>query len=152
MAARDDRGALVGVVQDVPRSETYSAVRGGGAWLGDERLAMGPGPELAEALIGTGFNYRAEERVRQAERLTRILPAVRDLRRFGSAALDLAWVAAGRIDGYFETGLNAWDWAAGELLVREAGGVVEELPSQGLIAAGAGLFGPLRALVRDAEG
>jgi len=148
VAARDRDGAIVGVVHDAPRGETFTARRGHGAWLGGARLAVGPGPELSQALIGTGFNYRSDERSRQAERLTRVLPAVRDLRRFGSAAIDLAWVAAGRLDGYFETGLNPWDWAAGELLVREAGGVVEEMPASGLIAAGTGLIDPLRALVR----
>ncbi len=108
--------------------------------------------ELSQSLIGTGFQYRAEERARQAERLLRVLPAVRDLRRFGSAALDLAWVACGRLDGYFESGLNPWDSAAGELLVREAGGVVEEAEPGSFVVAGPELFGPLRALVRDAAG
>ena len=149
VAARDAEGALVGVVHDPSRGETFHARRGGGAWLNDERLEMRPGGPLSESLIGTGFQYRAEARARQAQRLLHILPAVRDLRRFGSAALDLAWVAAGRLDGYFETGLNPWDSAAGELLVREAGGVVEEMPDNGLIAAGPDLIGPLSALVRD---
>ena len=79
----------------------------------------------------------------------------RDLRRFGSAAIDLAWVACGRLDGYFERGLNPWDWAAGRLIVSEAGGVVEELPARGegplgCIAAPPALIGPLRALVDGA--
>src|SRR5581483_6791127 len=94
-------------------------------------LRLDPGPPLAQALIGTGFNYDAGERARQAARLTAVLPEVRDVRRYGSAALDLAWVAAGRFDGYFETGLNAWDWAAGRLLVAEAGGTIWELPAAG---------------------
>jgi myo-inositol-1(or 4)-monophosphatase len=152
VAALDERGPLVGVVHDPPRGETFSARRGAGARLGDEPLALGPGAELDQALVGTGFNYRAEERARQAARLVGILPAVRDVRRFGSAAIDLAWVAAGRLDGYFETGLNPWDWAAGRLLVSEAGGVVQELPPAGgspggVVAAPPGLIGPLRALV-----
>lgn len=149
VAARDGEGALVGVVHDPCRDETFSALRGSGAWRGETRLAMDPGPPLSEALIGTGFSYRAQERARQAERLTRVLPAVRDIRRFGSAAIDLAWVACGRLDGYFETGLNPWDWAAGELLVREAGGLVEEKPGGGLIAAGSALIDPLRAVVGE---
>jgi myo-inositol-1(or 4)-monophosphatase len=156
VAAFDREGPLVGVVHDPCRDETFSARRGAGARLGDEPLALGPGAELDQALIGTGFDYRAEERARQAERLRAVLPAVRDVRRFGSAAIDLAWVAAGRLDGYFETGLNAWDWAAGRLLVCEAGGVVQELPPAGggpggVVAAPPGLIGPLRALV-DAAG
>lgn len=152
VAARDAEGALVGVVHDPSRGETFRARRGHGAFLGDERLQMGPGPDLSQALIGTGFQYRADERARQAQRLLRVLPAVRDLRRFGSAAIDLAWVACGRLDGYFETGLNPWDSAAGELLVREAGGTIEEDSPGSFIAAGPDLFGPLRALVRDTEG
>ena len=147
VAARDGEGAIVGVVHDPSRGETFTARRGRGARLGDTPLAMGPGPAIGESLIGTGFDYRVPERARQAERLTRVLPAVRDVRRFGSAAIDLAWVAAGRLDGYFETGLNPWDWAAGELLVREAGGMVGEMPENGVIAAGSALIGPLRALV-----
>ena len=151
VAARDGDGAIVGVVHDPSRAEMFTARRGHGAWLGAERLAIGRGRELSQALIGTGFSYRSDERARQAQRLTHILPAVRDVRRLGSAAIDLAWVAAGRLDGYFETGLNPWDWAAGELLVREAGGVVEQWPGAGLIAAGPGLIAPLRALVHGAD-
>ncbi len=152
IAAEDAEGGLVGVVLDPCRDETFTAVRGAGARLGAATLRVREGAPLAEALIGTGFSYRAEERARQAARLTRVLPAVRDVRRFGSAALDLAWVAAGRIDGYFETGLNPWDRAAGELLVREAGGVIQELPGSGLVAGAPGLIGPLRALLDDAGG
>jgi len=152
IAAEDAQGGLVGVVLDPCRGETFTAARGAGARLGEATLRVREGAPLAEALIGTGFSYRAEERARQAARLTRVLPAVRDVRRFGSAALDLAWVAAGRIDGYFETGLNPWDRAAGELLVREAGGVIEELSGSGLVAGAPGLIGPLRALLDDAGG
>lgn len=149
IAARDAEGGLVGVVHDPSRGETFTARRGHGAFLGETRLHMGPGAELSQSLIGTGFQYRADERARQAQRLLRVLPAVRDLRRFGSAAIDLAWVACGRLDGYFETGLNPWDSAAGELLVREAGGTIEEDAPGSFIAAGPALFGPLRDLVRD---
>lgn len=150
IAAADGEGALAGVVHDPTRGETFTAVRGGGARMGGRALAAAPGRPLAEALIATGFSYRAAERAVQAERLTRVLPAVRDVRRLGSAALDLAWVAAGRLDGYFETGLNPWDRAAGELIAREAGARVQELEPGGLIAAGPGLIGPLARLVRGA--
>ena len=95
IAAEDAEGGLVGVVLDPCRDETFTAVRGSGARLGATTLRVREGAPLAEALIGTGFSYRAEERARQAARLTRVLPAVRDVRRFGSAALDLAWVAGG---------------------------------------------------------
>jgi myo-inositol-1(or 4)-monophosphatase len=147
VAARDDEGALLGVVHDPSRGETFHAVRGGGARLGDATLAMGAGPPLGEALVGTGFEYRVEERARQAARVATVLPRVRDVRRFGAAALDLAWLAAGRLDGFYESSLNPWDWAAGELLVREAGGVVRALPPRGVVAAGPELIGPLAELV-----
>jgi myo-inositol-1(or 4)-monophosphatase len=147
IAAADADGALAGVVHDPCREETFTALRGGGAWMGGRALAVAPGRPLAEALIGTGFSYRSAERALQAGRLTRVLPAVRDVRRLGSAALDLAWVAAGRLDGYYETGLNPWDRAAGELVAREAGAQVRELEPGGLIVAGPDLIGPLERLV-----
>ncbi len=152
IAAADPEGGLVGVVHDPIRAETFTATRGGGAHLGDTPLRVAPGRPLHEALVGTGFSYRSAERAVQAGRLTRVLPAVRDVRRLGSAALDLAWVAAGRLDGYYETGLNPWDRAAGELVAREAGARVEDLEPGGLIAAPPGLFGPLSDLVRGAGG
>jgi fructose-1,6-bisphosphatase/inositol monophosphatase family enzyme len=155
VAALDDDGPLVGVVHDPPRGETFTALRGGGARVGDAPLRLGPGAPLDEALIGTGFSYRPEVRARQAAAMAAILPAVRDVRRFGSAAIDMAWVACGRLDGYYERGLNAWDWAAGRLIVCEAGGLVEELPATahdpiGVVAAPPALIGPLRALIDDA--
>ena len=152
IAAADSRGGLVGVVHDPGRDETFTAVRGRGAHLGDRPLRAHPGRPLGQALVGTGFSYRAAERALQAARLTAVLPAVRDVRRLGSAALDLAWVAAGRLDGYYETGLNPWDRAAGELIAREAGAVVEELDPGGVLAAGPDLVGPLGRLVRGAVG
>jgi myo-inositol-1(or 4)-monophosphatase len=157
VAALDATGPLVGVVHDPSRGETFAAARGGGARLGETPLRMGPGPPLDQALVGTGFAYRAAERARQAALLQQVLPAVRDVRRFGSAAMDLAWVACGRLDGYYERGLNPWDWAAGRLIVSEAGGIVQDLPATaedpiGCIAAPPALFGPLRALIDRALG
>lgn len=150
IAAADAEGGLVGVVHDPSRGETFTAARGRGARLGDRKLRAHPGRPLGQALVGTGFSYRAAERAVQATRLAAVLPAVRDVRRLGSAALDLAWVAAGRLDGYYETGLNPWDRAAGELIAREAGAVVEELAPGGVVAAGPDLIGPLGRLVRGA--
>jgi myo-inositol-1(or 4)-monophosphatase len=152
LACLDADGALAGVVHDPVRGETFTAVRGRGAHRGEVPLVLTGGIELGEALLGTGFGYDAERRALQIRRLRAVLPAVRDVRRFGSAALDLAWVACGRLDAFYETGLNPWDGAAGALLVREAGGTVEELPPRdglptGLIAARPGLAGRLRALV-----
>jgi fructose-1,6-bisphosphatase/inositol monophosphatase family enzyme len=110
-----------------------------------------PAAPLERALVATGFGYDPERRARQADVVRRLLPRVRDIRRAGSAALDLAWLAAGRLDVYYERGLNPWDWAAGSLLVREAGGSVEELPGEppGLIAGPAPLVEALRPLVES---
>jgi len=127
IAACDADGPVVAVVSQPRTGDVFVALRGGGAWLGGRRLEMPGAPALAQALVGTGFNYAAAERRRQAEALTRVLPSVRDIRRFGAAALDLAWVAAGRLDAFFERGVQEWDWMAGRLLVTEAGGAVRVL-------------------------
>ncbi len=149
VACEDQEGTLVAVVHDPLRGETMTAVRGRGATLGERALEVRPGVLLGQAMVATGFSYRAEVRARQAELLEAILPEVRDIRRAGSAALDLAWLAAGRLDGYYEHGLNAWDWAAGGLLVREAGGVTEPLPAgdglpDGLLAGSPAVAAALR--------
>jgi myo-inositol-1(or 4)-monophosphatase len=114
-----------------------------------------PPPELHEALVGTGFNYDTGLRVQQAAVLTRVLPAVRDIRRAGAAALDLCWVAAGRIDAFFESGLAPWDWAAGALVAGESGAWVGDLeggpPSSSMtLAAAPDLAAHLRALLVEA--
>ena len=116
--------ALAGVVVGPAAGETYRASAGGGAWLGDTRLAVNQGVELPYALVATGFSYSSETRAAQAEILRTILPRVRDIRRIGSAALDLSYLAAGRLDVHFERGLNPWDHAAGGLIAREAGAKV----------------------------
>jgi myo-inositol-1(or 4)-monophosphatase len=146
IALEDDEGALVGVVHDPVRGETFCAARGEGATLvtagagppaGGGPLRVRAAQPLEQALVATGFGYAPERRAAQAQVVSRLLPRVRDLRRAGAAALDLCCVAAGRIDVFYERGLNHWDWAAGTLLVVEAGGVVEELPGEphGLVAA-----------------
>ncbi|HET6690633.1 MAG TPA: inositol monophosphatase family protein [Miltoncostaeaceae bacterium] len=147
VAAYDDEGGLVGVVHDPNRGETFTAARGAGARLDGRPIAVRPPPPLSEALVATGFEYTAEARARQARLLTAVLPAVRDVRRFGAAALDLCWVAAGRFDGYFETGLKPWDRAAGEMIVREAGGAVEDSALDGVIAGHPAVVADLRGLV-----
>jgi myo-inositol-1(or 4)-monophosphatase len=129
----DAEGAIAGVVFDPVRDELFGAERGKGAWVargaGAQRALRTTGvSDLASALIATGFAYVAKDREEQARILTRVLGDVRDLRRYGSAALDLSWVSAGRFDGYFESVDNPWDWMAGALIVREAGGRVTELP------------------------
>jgi myo-inositol-1(or 4)-monophosphatase len=151
VALEDGDGGLAGVVHDPWRGETFRAARGGGADLNGDPIRVRDHDDLATALVATGFGYDPERRAMQAEALRRVLPRVRDIRRAGAAALDLAWVAAGRLDGYYERGLSAWDWAAGVLLVREAGGRVEELEGEpfGLAAGAPALVGPLRQLVED---
>jgi len=149
IALEDAEGAALGVVHDPARAETFRALRGRGADLNGApvRVSSCERPELA--LVATGFGYAAERRASQAQALASILPRVRDIRRAGSAALDLAWVACGRLDGYYERGLQPWDWAAGRLLVEEAGGITFPLEGEpaGLLAAGPALAEPLAAIV-----
>ncbi len=154
IAARDREGALIGVVNDPTRAEVFAAERGAGTWLNERRVRVSQASDLATALVGTGFSYDADARRVQAKRLVRVLPRVRDVRRAGSAAIDLAWLACGRLDGFFEAPMKAWDRAAGELLVREAGGIVTELESpgrdpedSGVVAANPALHGSLSDLV-----
>jgi myo-inositol-1(or 4)-monophosphatase len=109
--------------------------------LNGEPLKIGTPPPLERALVATGFSYVSAERELQAALFARVLPRARDVRRAGSAALDLAWVAAGRLDVFYEHGLAEWDHAAGDVLVREAGGVVVPLPAAGGLRAGI-LAGP----------
>jgi myo-inositol-1(or 4)-monophosphatase len=128
IALEDADGMAVGVVHDPNRGETFRAVRGGGAELDGRPLRVRSPRTLDRALVGTGFGYERERRGAQGAVLADLLPQVRDIRRTGAAALDLCWLAAGRLDGYFEHGLSPWDWAAGRLMVEEAGGSVVELP------------------------
>ena len=146
VACEDEGGTLAGVVHIPTRGETFTAARGAGAWLDAAPIAVSAATELASALIATGFSYVAEVRRAQAAELATILPSVRDIRRGGSAAVDLASVACGRVDGFYEVGLNPWDLAAGALLVREAGGRV----TRDVVASGPALHEPLAMLVAGA--
>ncbi len=110
-----------GVVADPSHGETFSALRGSGSWCNGQRLQVSGAVDLAVSLVGTGFAYRPARRTEQAAALPVVLGAVRDIRRAGAAALDLCWVACGRLDGYYETGLKPWDVAAGLLIATEAG-------------------------------
>jgi myo-inositol-1(or 4)-monophosphatase len=175
IAAEVDGRVAVGVVHDPSHAETFAAIRGVGAWLssssdpdrvdgapdtvpardGRTSLRLDAPPRLADALVGTGFNYDAALRARQAEVLTRVLPVVRDIRRAGAASLDLCWLAAGRVDAFFEAGLQPWDWAAGALVASESGAWVGDLeggpPSGSMtLAAAPELAGRLRALLVEA--
>ena len=154
VAVEDDAGPLAGVVYDPVAGELFRAGRGGGAELNGEPVRVRECRDLARALVATGFGYDSERRRGQAEAAAQILPRVRDIRRAGAAALDLAWLAAGRLDGYWERGLKPWDWAAGRLLVEEAGGALAEMDGEplGLVAASPGLLPALAALVGEARG
>jgi myo-inositol-1(or 4)-monophosphatase len=162
VALEDAEGATLGVVHSPIHGETFCAVRGEGAFVLSDRPAAARGPAdrrplrvrppcpLDQALVSTGFSYEADRRAVQADVMRALLPRARDIRRAGAAAVDLAWVAAGRVDAFFERGLQHWDWAAGRLLVEEAGGTVASLDDgwPGMIAASNDeLLAELRAFV-----
>jgi len=152
VAASDAAGTLVGVVHVPSFAETYTAVRGRGARGNGAPIRCRPTTELATALLATGFGYDSVRRSRQAAVLQHVLAQVRDIRRFGSAANDLCMVAAGRVDAYYEEGLQRWDLAAGELVAREAGAVTSGVEGGAvtMIAAPPGLYDALRRLLADA--
>jgi len=127
VALYEDGAPLVGVVVDVFRREEFSSVIGGGAWLDGHRLEVSKA-ELDSSIVGTGFPYDRRGRARELGAVVgTVLARVQGLRRMGTASLDLAWVAAGRLDGFWEIGLKPWDVAAGLILVREAGGIATDL-------------------------
>jgi myo-inositol-1(or 4)-monophosphatase len=135
VAVQDDQGSLVGAVYDPCRGELFTAMRGEAPLLegstGAQRTLVSPlRDDLATAMIATGLAYDARVRAAQAEVLAQLIPRVRDIRRFGSAALDLAWTAAGRYDAYFERTVKPWDIAAGTLICQGAGLEVVELPAR----------------------
>lgn len=136
VACEDGSGTLAGVVLDPIRDECFTATASGKAMLNGAEIAGSGRGDLATAMVATGFGYDAGVRARQAEVLARVLPRVRDIRRFGSAAMDLAWCACGRWDAYYERGVNAWDVGAGALIARRAGLVVRDLPASGEDPAG----------------
>jgi myo-inositol-1(or 4)-monophosphatase len=149
LAVAIDDVVVVGAVNAPALGALYHAVEGAGAFRGENRIACGAQTELGLALIGTGFSYSSSHRSSQAQTLAHVLPAVRDIRRTGSAALELCFVADGASDGFYEDGLNRWDAAAGVLMVQEAGGIAERLSNdRGTYCASNPLLYPqLRALV-----
>jgi fructose-1,6-bisphosphatase/inositol monophosphatase family enzyme len=149
VALEDAEGSLVAVVHDPLRAETFTAERGAGARVNGDPIHVSGEDRPERALIATGFSYSAEVRAEQAEVLSRVLPVFRDIRRAGAAALDLSYLACGRVDGYYERGLKHWDWAAASLIVTEAGGAVADLSGEpaGLAAASPGLLPRLLELV-----
>jgi len=144
-----DGEPAVGVIADSVRGILYSAHRGGGATRDDRPIRPSERTDLRACLIATGFGYSVQERRAQAEIVRHVLPRVADIRRSGSAALDLAAVAAGSVDGFYEVQLAPWDVAAGRVIALEAGARVELLPVEGTdhaatIAAPPQLFDELR--------
>jgi myo-inositol-1(or 4)-monophosphatase len=153
IAAAIDGEVVAGAVVDVLRGELFSAHRGGGARRDGEAIAVSACSSLPQALVTTGFSYRAELREIQGEVAHRLVSRARDLRCFGSTALELCWVACARVDGYFQRATEIWDRAAGALIAEEAGARVEmPCPENDdlVIAAPPAVFEDLRAAVQPA--
>jgi myo-inositol-1(or 4)-monophosphatase len=149
IAVEVDGEVAAGVVSDPVRGERFAATRGGGATRNREPIAVSAETELGSALVATGFGYTPEGRTAQAEELARVIGSIRDIRRMGAAAVDLCSVACGRVDAYYERGLQHWDLAAGTLIAAEAGATVGELADGTVVAAPPALFEPLCALLAD---
>ena len=117
--------ALAAVVVNPASGEVFTATAGGGAFLGETPISVAPAAELEQSLVATGFAYDSGMRGRQGDVIRQLLPLVRDIRRMGTASLDLCFVACGRLDAYFERTLSPWDHAAGALIAQEAGATVK---------------------------
>ena len=146
-----------GAVFNPATGELFHAARGEGAFLGERRLQIGPPPPMNLALLATGFAYSTAMRKEQVRILSQLIGEVRDIRRMGTASLDFAAVAAGRVDVYFERTLSPWDHAAGELLVTEAGGIItgiRDLPQgrEGIFAGHPTLVTQLKARISEVGG
>jgi myo-inositol-1(or 4)-monophosphatase len=157
VAALDADGTIAGAVYVPAMGELFTAGRGRGATLNGAPISCSGCTDVSLALIATGFGYRPEDRRRQAAVLERVIPSVRDIRRIGSAAIDLCYTACGRVDAYYEAGLNPWDVAAGELVALEAGcrsGDFEGGPSVAsrVLVAAPAIFDDLVRLLRAAMG
>jgi myo-inositol-1(or 4)-monophosphatase len=157
--ALEHKGEIVaGVVYDAAKDEMFVAEKGQGAWLNDARLRVSGRRAMAEAVFATGIPFGARRGLPETlQDLARLMPACAGVRRWGSAALDLAYVAAGRFDGFWERALSPWDVAAGLIIVREAGGFAEPIRvgetifgSGDVIAGNQGLFEPFCKIIRNA--
>ncbi|MCB8943456.1 MAG: inositol monophosphatase [Ardenticatenaceae bacterium] len=125
-AVNEQQEVLVGLIYDPMRAEMFRAIKGLGAWLNEQRLAVSQVDLLAESLLTLDWSRQPEMREKVLTRLKQVAPQVHSVRSIGTAALAQAWVAAGRVDGYFNFSLSAWDVAAGSLLIQEAGGAVSD--------------------------
>lgn len=148
----DAHGTVAGAVYLPESGELFSAARGSGATLNGVQISVSGATELSQSLVGTGFGYRPEHRCAQSARLAAIISDIRDIRRSGSAAIDLCSVACGRLDAYFEDHLHPWDIAAGELIAREAGAQSCDFSGgpahpDDIVVASPAVLEPLRALI-----
>ncbi|MFD1913184.1 inositol monophosphatase family protein [Halodurantibacterium flavum] len=157
--ALEHKGEVVaGVIYDAAKDELFWAEKGAGAWMNDTRLRVSARRVMTESIFATGVPFAGKNTLPATlQDLARLMPACAGVRRWGAAALDLAYVAAGRYDGYWERELNAWDIAAGIIIVREAGGMVapiregsDILEKGALIAANDQIFGPFAKILREA--
>ncbi|WBQ02265.1 inositol monophosphatase family protein [Kribbella sp. CA-293567] len=148
IAVEYDGRTVAGVVVDAPKGEMFTATLGGGAFLDGRPIRVSECADLSKALVGTGFGYDPVRREVQAEVLASLIAKVRDVRRIGVGAIDLCYVACGRLDAVYERGLNPWDYGAGALIAAEAGAQVGGLDGAPVspemsIAATPAVFGPL---------
>jgi myo-inositol-1(or 4)-monophosphatase len=155
IAVEVDGEVVAGVVHDVVHEEVYTARRGAGAFRNGVAIAPTTLTDPARALVGTGFSYVRDWRAEQAQVLDRVLHRIGNVRRIGSAAMDICMVACGRADAYYEWGLEPWDWSAGRLVAEEAGAGVSHLGGDpdlppSLFAAAPGVFDQLKRLLEDA--
>lgn len=135
IGAVDENGPLVGVVYAPALGEMYTAIRGEGAFLNGSPIHVRDNSELSDALVCTGFSYRVHERTQHAQRVAQMVTHIRDIRRFGAAAIDLCFVACGRYDAYFEEHLHSWDLVAGQVIATEAGAIVTNYAGESVTPA-----------------
>jgi myo-inositol-1(or 4)-monophosphatase len=156
IAVEYDGRTVAGVVVDAPKGEVFTATLGGGAFLDGKPIQVSECADLSKALVGTGFGYDATRRAVQAEVVQQLISKVRDIRRIGVGAVDLCYVACGRLDAVYERGLNPWDYGAGALIAAEAGATVGGLDGAPVspemsIAATPAVFKPLHDALASAN-
>ena len=155
VGARDEEGGLVGAVYVPDLDEMFAARRGGGATLNDKAISCTSQSDVSKALVSTGFSYSPAQRTVQSSRVSEFIHRIRDVRRMGAAAVDICFVACGRLDAYFEENLHSWDVLAAELIAREAGARCGDFsggplrPAEVLVSA-PGVFDDLSAMLVDA--